>query len=86
MLVMKVWKIGGGIIGFCAAMYNTIAKEMLVRLLLLSSRFSSFSNYSNIIMLTSLEAKMIQECKYLKYLPTFWDQDNIYEEDKFKYS
>jgi hypothetical protein len=65
-------------------MYNTIAKEMLVRLLF-SFSFSCFSTCSNIIMLTSLEAKKIQEGKYLKYFPTFWGQGNIYEEDKFKY-
>jgi hypothetical protein len=51
-LVMKVWKIGRGAIGFCAAMYDTIAKEMLVRLLLFSFSFSYFSTCSNIIMLT----------------------------------
>jgi len=51
-------------------MYNTIAKEMLVELLFFFSfRFSSFSTCSNIIMLTSLGAKKIQECKYLKDFP-----------------
>jgi hypothetical protein len=32
-LVMKVWNIGRGVIGFGSAMYNTIAKKMFVRLL-----------------------------------------------------
>jgi hypothetical protein len=68
-------------------MYNTIAKEMLVELLFFFSfRFSSFSTCSNIIMLTSLGAKKIQECKYLKDFPTFPGQENIYKEEKFKYS
>jgi hypothetical protein len=68
-LVVKVWKIGRGVIGFCVAMYNTIVKEMLVRLLLFSFRFSSFLTCFNIMMLTSVEAKNVQVREVLPQVP-----------------